>query len=76
MIEKGRARLQRHGHAHAVDFGQNVAGQVRLTVEVQERVEWLFARRARACVAELLAGPSPLRAAGGTVGVEAALLGS
>src|SRR6185295_4396026 len=42
VIEQRRSRLQRHSHTHAIDFREYVAGQISLTVEIQQTIERLF----------------------------------
>ena len=55
VIEQRHARFERNSHAHAIDFGKYVAGQISLAVDVEQGIERRAGRHVAAELAEVSA---------------------
>ena len=56
MIENGGADFERIQHAHAVDFGENVADHVSFGIDVEKLAEWVVGGAVGKVAAESVAG--------------------
>src|SRR5437660_637812 len=54
VVQKWRAHLERRGHAHAVDFGKDIAREVGLAVKIHELADPVRKPRSAEIIAQLL----------------------